>query len=245
MDWGASTNTIALALGKTIYGWNAETADILQLCEYETIDDACSLAWIQQGKTLAIGLNDGTIELWDVEAKKRYEQLNQLKSSVIFDRFCFIKFSLRTMDGHAERVGSLAWNSFVLTSGSLDRSIIHHDVRVRDHAIATLSGHAEEVCGLEYSTDFKYLASGGNDNKVNIWPIIAGSNANKNEAIYQFDQHRAAVRAIAWCPWQTNLLATGGGTADRTIKFWNINNGQLIDSIDAKSQVSALLWSKT
>lgn len=35
------------------------------------------------------------------------------------------------------------------------------------------------------------------------------------------------------------------GTADRCIKFWNINNGQLLDSIDSKSQVCSLLWSKT
>ena len=26
---------------------------------------------------------------------------------------------------------------------------------------------------------------------------------------------QAAVKAIAWCPWQRNLLASGGGTADR------------------------------
>ena len=28
-------------------------------------------------------------------------------------------------------------------------------------------------------------------------------------------------RALAWCPWQDNLLASGGGTADRHIRFWN------------------------
>lgn len=155
------------------------------------------------------------------------------------------------MDGHSARVGSLAWNSFIISSGSRDGSIIHHDVRQRDHKVSTLNGHTQEVCGLKWSTDFKYLASGGNDNLVNIWPSVTGSNASVNtsngvtEALHVFNQHHAAVRALAWCPWQPNILATGGGTADRCIKFWNVNNGSLIDSIDSKSQVCSLLWSKT
>jgi cell division cycle protein 20 (cofactor of APC complex) len=40
------------------------------------------------------------------------------------------------------------------------------------------------------------------------------------------------------------VLATGGGTADRCIKFWNGSNGALLNSIDTGSQVCALLWSK-
>lgn len=155
------------------------------------------------------------------------------------------------MDGHSARVGSLAWNSFIISSGSRDGSIIHHDVRQRDHKVATLTGHTQEVCGLKWSTDFRYLASGGNDNLVNIWSGVTGSNAGVNtssdvtQALHTFNQHHAAVRALAWCPWQPNVIATGGGTADRCIKFWNVNNGSLIDSIDSKSQVCSLLWSKT
>jgi cell division cycle 20-like protein 1 (cofactor of APC complex) len=32
-------------------------------------------------------------------------------------------------------------------------------------------------------------------------------------------------------------LASGGGTADRTIKFWNTATGTLLNSIDTGSQV--------
>lgn len=49
--------------------------------------------------------------------------------------------------------------------------------------------------------------------------------------------HQAAVKALAWCPWQANLLASGGGTADRRIRFWNVNNGVCLNDIDTKSQV--------
>lgn len=46
------------------------------------------------------------------------------------------------------------------------------------------------------------------------------------------------------CPWQPNILASGGGTADRCIKFWNVSNGACLNSVDSKSQVCALLFSK-
>lgn len=46
------------------------------------------------------------------------------------------------------------------------------------------------------------------------------------------------LKALAWCPWQPHLLASGGGTADRHIRFWNCSTGQCVDSVDTKSQVS-------
>jgi cell division cycle protein 20 (cofactor of APC complex) len=55
--------------------------------------------------------------------------------------------------------------------------------------------------------------------------------------------HQAAVKSlVAWSPHERNLLATGGGTADRTIKFWNSRTGALLNSIDTESQVCALQW---
>ena len=60
--------------------------------------------------------------------------------------------------------------------------------------------------------------------------------------ILLFRHHIAAVKAIAWCPWQSSLLASGGGSADKSIKLWNVNSGSLINSIDTKSQVSSLVW---
>lgn len=73
--------------------------------------------------------------------------------------------------------------------------------------------------------------SGGNDNKVCIWSL--GNTAPSLE----LTAHQAAVKAMAWAPFQSNLLATGGGSADRTIKFHNTSTGALLNSVDAESQV--------
>lgn len=53
------------------------------------------------------------------------------------------------------------------------------------------------------------------------------------------------MKALAWCPWQPSTLASGGGTADRYIRFWNCNTGSCFNIIDTKSQVCALQWSTT
>lgn len=154
------------------------------------------------------------------------------------------------MGGHTARVGSLAWNSKIIASGGRDGNLFLHDVSERNHLVGKLVGHTQEVCGLKWSPDGKYLASGGNDNLVNIYRFNVSSNAGPTitngdgiEPLHVFNQHQAAVRALAWCPFQSNVLASGGGTADRCIKFWNINTGALLDSVDSKSQVCALLWS--
>jgi len=52
------------------------------------------------------------------------------------------------------------------------------------------------------------------------------------------------VKAIAWSPHRRGLLASGGGTQDRTIKQWNTINLEFVVSQDTGSQVCNLLFSK-
>ena len=47
-----------------------------------------------------------------------------------------------------------------------------------------------QVCGLAYSKDGKYLASGGNDNKVNIWCD------RETTPLHTLIEHTAAVKAL-------------------------------------------------
>lgn len=59
------------------------------------------------------------------------------------------------------------------------------------------------------------------------------------------DQHNAAVKALSWCPWQRNVLASGGGTADRTLRIWNTTLGTNLKTTDTGSQVCSIQWSDT
>lgn len=222
IDW-SSHNVLAAALGSFIYIWDAASGKIDELLELPSNDYVCSVAWVQEGATIAIGRTNGTTELWDCEVKRR----------------------LRVLDGHSGRVGALDWNSYILTSGSRTGHILHHDVRVPQHLVGRLveNGHTQEVCGLKWSPDGRYLASGANDNLCNIWAAASGARYSSAAPLYSFSAHQAAVKALAWCPWQPHLLASGGGTADRHIRLWNCNTGQAVNSVDTQSQVCALLWS--
>lgn len=69
-------------------------------------------------------------------------------------------------------------------------------------------------------------------------------NSSSLVPVQQYGDHLAAVKAIAWSPHQHGLLASGGGTADRCLRFWNTLTGQALQSTDTGSQVCNLAWSK-
>ena len=223
LDWGRN-NVLSVALGGSIYLWNASDGSIQELMQAPGETHVTSVSWMQEGNYLAVGTSDHKVQLWDADKLKQ----------------------VRSMDGHRARVSSLAWNNHLLSSGGRDSQVVHHDVRVAEHKVGVLRGHTQEVCGLRWSPWGTQLASGGNDNLLNVWDDRYASSATHatDQALYRLDAHQAAVKALAWCPWQRNLLASGGGTADRTIKFWNSTSGAMVNSVDTKSQVCALQWAK-
>ncbi|CAF2068118.1 unnamed protein product [Brassica napus] len=223
LDWG-SANVLAIALGHTVYLWDASSGSTSELV---TIDEekgpVTSINWAPDGRHVAVGLNNSEVQLWDSASNR---QLRTLKG------------------GHQSRVGTMAWNNHILTTGGMDGQIVNNDVRIRSHVVETYRGHTQEVCGLKWSGSGQQLASGGNDNVVHIWDRSVASSNSTTQYLHRLEEHTSAVKALAWCPFQANLLATGGGGGDRTIKFWNTHTGACLNSVDTGSQVCSLLWSK-
>jgi len=201
-----------------VYLWNAETGEILPL-HTTTEDDniVTSVSWSTESNVLAVGVNAAEVQIWDTEAVKQ----------------------IRTLKGHTNRVGATSWCGNILASGSRDSSILIHDTRAANHIVARLKGHTQEVCGLRWSNDGCQLGCGGNDNLLTIW-----DNCRWSSARLTLRSHTAAVKALAWCPHQSNLLVSGGGTQDRCLRFWNTSSGQCLRDIDTKSQVCSVMWSK-
>ncbi|KAJ0407528.1 hypothetical protein ATCC90586_002193 [Pythium insidiosum] len=228
IDWSA-TNVLAVGLGSVVYLWSACTSKVTKLCDLGPSDSVASVAWSQRGTLLSVGTNSGDIQLWDTAAGKR----------------------VRTMPGHLARVGTAAWSAQLLASGSRDRTILLRDVRAAEAFQHKLAGHKQEVCGLKWSFDDQQLASGGNDNKLFVWSVHAAASGLSSSSpgsgsvpVVRFSDHTAAVKAIAWSPHQNGLLASGGGTADRCIRFWNTHTNSALHSVDTGSQVCNLMWSK-
>ena len=163
LDWG-SKNILSVCLGTYNYLWNYNNLETNLLTK--NIDDIeyCTSSFMDNGICIALGLNNGDIELWDIEKK----------------------IKIRNIKGHEDRVGTLTWNGYNLFSGSKDTNIIGHDVRIKNNMIMKLSGgHNKEVCTIKWNSDFKYLASGGNDNLVCLWDIRGKFNESNN-SIWDF-----------------------------------------------------------
>lgn len=207
-------DVLAVALGSCVYLWSATNNKVSKLCELP--EQVTSVAWSPKGYFLSVGINDGEIQIWDTIKSKKVNSF---------------------ADQHTARVGSLGWSSQILCSGSRDKSIVMRDVRM-DGFIRKLLEHKQEVCGIKWSFDEQQVASGGNDNKLLVWSI------HSNIPVRKFLSHTAAVKAIAWSPHQHGLLASGGGTADRTIRFWNTLENTQMHLIDTDSQVCNLIFAK-
>ena len=70
-------------------------------------DYVTSVKWACDGNCVAIGTSNADVQLWDTNRMKQ----------------------VRSLKGHAARVGALSWNRSTLSSGGRDSLIINHDVR--------------------------------------------------------------------------------------------------------------------
>jgi cell division cycle protein 20 (cofactor of APC complex) len=173
LSWSC-LNTVAVALEANTYLWRADTGVVDQISETQEDSYVASVQFSNDGMFLGIGAGNGEVELWDVETKRR----------------------LRTMPGHQGQVAALTWNNHILTSGCGDGSIWHHDVRVPRHKVGELLGHSGEVCGLQWRADGELLASGGNDNVVNVWDGRVGDVTDRSRGVPKWTKrnHTAAVK---------------------------------------------------
>lgn len=214
LDW-SSGNQVAIGLERNVYVWSADEGSVECLLESSPDTYISSVKWSGDGAYVGVGLGTGEVQIWDVAEGQK----------------------IRSMFGHDTRVGVMGWNSHTLSTGARSGLVFNHDVRIANHKTAELVSHTSEVCGLEWRSDGAQLATGGNDNLVSIWDA-------RSLSVPKFTKtnHKAAVKALAWCPWNTNLLATGGGSYDRHIHFWNSTSGARVNSIDTGSQVTSLRW---
>jgi cell division cycle 20, cofactor of APC complex len=215
LDW-SSGNQVAIGLERNVYVWSADEGSVSCLMETSPDTYVSSVKWSGDGAYVGVGLGTGEVQIWDVAEGSK----------------------VRSMFGHDTRVGVMGWSKHVLSTGARSGLVFNHDVRIAEHKVAELVSHTSEVCGLEWRSDGAQLATGGNDNLVSIWDA-------RSLSVPKFTKtnHKAAVKALAWCPWNMNLLATGGGSYDRHIHFWNSTSGARVNSIDTGSQVTSLRWS--
>ena len=214
IDWSQS-NTISVGLGNGCYLWSFNNNLVEKVSELDENNLITSLTWNMKSDNLAIGAMDGKVEIFDAQ--------KIVTTHSFYD--------------HHERVGALSFFGNMLLTGSRDKRITLRDIRKKGRPVMIFSVHNQEVCGLKWSPDGEYFASGGNDNALYVF-------SPKTEFPLMKKIHKAAVRAIGWSERQCGVLATGSGTADKCIRLWNMNERKLIDIKETDSQICNIVFSK-
>lgn len=248
MDWSRS-NILAVAIDDEVYfkkmSVKGSKAQCLGVSEFlssssstTTTDNTnhkyiTAVKWMNEtstSSTLAVATSHGQCLFYDVEKNVRF-----LETST----------NTTTNTTATYQITSLAWNQTTITLGFGSGAIVNFDVR-SSRQISDYTGmHRNSVCGLDWNTDKRFLASGDDNGDMSgslvcIWDSLMP----RSTPFKQIRAHKTAVKAVAWSPWKSNLLATGGGKDDGCIKLWNVYNCEPLSSIRTSSQISGLVWSK-
>jgi WD40 repeat protein len=181
-----------------------------------------AVAWSPEGKHIASGGEDGTVQIWDALTG----------GNVI------------TYKGHKGSVNALAWspNGQRIASGGDDGTV---QIWLSDTASLVFTygrGCCDSVTAIAWSPNGQFIIVGREDGNVNEFFADSGSNVlinGDNKA------HTSFVTALAWSP-DNNRFASA--SEDGTVKIWNNNTGDLEKTyskpvIDFPLRVTALAWS--
>ncbi len=151
-----------------------------------------SVAFSNDGQTLASGSQDMTVRLWSVAEKE----------------------PLHTLEGHTSWVGSVAFSSDgqTLASGSLDSTVRLWSI-VEKKPLHTFEGHTGAVNSVAFSSDGQTLVSGSVDGTVRLWSVA------KKKPLHTFEGHTGAVNSVAFSSDGQTLAS---GSEDYTVRLWSV-----------------------
>jgi WD40 repeat protein len=143
---------------------------------------------------------------------------------------------VRTLNGHSSDVRSIEMLSEqFMASGGSDNLVIIWDLS--SYSIKyTLTGHTSGVyCIKRLSSNS--IATGDVNGLIIVWNFLTG------ERIFNLTGHTSGIYYNSLDLYDEQTLISG--SADQTVKFWNITNGSLIQSINTGIQISALAMLKS
>jgi WD40 repeat protein len=191
-----------LPMGTTLYTYRGHSDVVL------------AVAWSPDGKRIASGGDDQTVQVWDAANGG----------------------NVYTYRGHSQQVWAVVWspNGKRIASGSTDETVQVWDA-ANGGNVYTYRGHSAIVNAVAWSPDGKRIASGSTDETVQVWDAANGGN------VYTYRGHSNTVIAVVWSP-NGKRIASGGN--DNTVQVWDAaNGGNVFTYRGHSSPVYAVAWS--
>uniref|UniRef100_H2YCW4 Uncharacterized protein n=1 Tax=Ciona savignyi TaxID=51511 RepID=H2YCW4_CIOSA len=122
-------------------------------------------------------------------------------------------------------------NGDFLFTASKDCAIIKWDLKTKKKMDIIKGGkklktsskhHTGHILCLAIASDGNFLASGGMDNKINIW------NPNNCSHVHTFSGHRGGVLGLAF---RTNSHQLFSSAQDRTVKVWDLDTMGYVETL--------------
>ena len=87
----------------------------------------------------------------------------------------------------------------------------------------------EDTLCLSFSGDGKYLASGGTDKLIQIWPTNSTTKRPTPQSSKTLRHHQHKLQCLAFAASDSNILASG---SDGEIKIWNVRDEECRHTVD-------------
>ena len=208
-------DTLAVSLANHIYSFDYKLNTTNEIISLEPGNIVSSLSFNKENAgVLACGTVNGGLQLIDVDRKALLRQYR---------------------DPSDERIGAMDWKETLLCHGAKSGRLYLKDTRAKDSQVAKFFSHTQEICNAKFNpfNNF-YLISGGNDDKVVLYDL------RTMKEMAKFDNHRAAVKGLAWSNSRPSTFVSGGGSGDRQICLWDVNRLGMVQKTTRGSQVCNL-----
>ena len=238
----------------TVNIWNPKTWSSIQKYSEHT-SYVLNLDQIDND-TMVSGSYDQTIRIWKISTNETLRIINVNPTAysvrVLSNEFqvvCgfngtkdnlkiynyFTNQLVQTLDGHIDSVSSLEiLNEQFIASGGYDKKVIIWDLYTYSIQY-NLSKHLTHVTCLKRLSS-SLIASSDASGLILVWNYLQGT------LVYKLIGHTGALGFSSLDLFDDQTLISG--SYDQTVKFWNISNGQLIQTIKTNIQIRALTMLK-